>query len=353
PEIPATKESIERGRELYQLMECFTCHGHAGRGDGESAPTLEDDWGNPIRPRNLNRAWTYRGGNTSRDMVIRFLSGLAGTPMPSYEGVFEEMEENWHLANYVRSLSPSEPNYATIIAAKPAAGEIPLDPEDAFWSAIPGANFPLVGQVIVDPRNFAPSIDMVAVRAAYTDQQVAFHLAWDDPIRFQPGKTKEAVADAIAIEFPAELPEGRERPYFLMGDARAPVYLLRWRNDSGVGEASASGVGKVVPLKPQEVKGQVIYKDGRYQLVITRPRAAGGRANVLTFPVGKFVPIAFLAWDGDNGEAGSKMSLSSWYYLRLEPSPSRTRWVYAPLAAVGVFGLELLGLRWARRRARS
>jgi DMSO reductase family type II enzyme heme b subunit len=352
-DIPATEESIEKGRKLYQLMECFTCHGNAGRGDGESAPTLEDDWENPIRARNLTRAWTYRGGNTSREIVMRFLTGLAGTPMPSYEGVVE-MEENWHLANYVRSLSPSVPNYATLIAAKPTAGEIPLDPVNTFWSAIPGANFPLVGQVIVDPRNFTPSIDMVTVRAAYSNEQIAFHLAWDDPTRSRPGKPKEALADAIAIEFPAQLPEGRERPYFVLGDAAAPVYLLEWRSDGGVREANARGVGKVVPLKQGDiqVKGQVVYKDGRYQLVIRRPRAAPDRANVLAFPVGRFIPIAFVAWDGNNGEAGNKMSLSSWYYLRLEPPPSQTRWLYPPLAAFGVLGLELWGFRWARRRVR-
>jgi len=45
------------------------------------------------------------------------------------------------------------------------------------------------------------------------------------------------------------------------------------------------------------------------------------------------------------------MSLSSWYYLYLEPPPSRARWVYPPLVVLGVLGLELWGLWWARRRA--
>src|SRR5437879_2583867 len=50
PETPATIESILHGRELFQKMECWKCHGPEGRGDGPSAATLTDSKGNPIRP---------------------------------------------------------------------------------------------------------------------------------------------------------------------------------------------------------------------------------------------------------------------------------------------------------------
>lgn len=352
-EVPATEESINKGRKLYRLMECFTCHGHAGRGDGESAPELEDDWGNPIRPRNLMRAWTFRGGTTAREIVTRFLSGLAGTPMPSYEGVFEEeeMEQNWHLANYVRSLSPPTPSYATLIAAKPVTGEIPLDPDDAFWSRIPQDNFPLAGQVIVDPRNFNPSIDMIAVRAVYSETEIAFHLTWDDPTLSKRDPGGQTFADQVVLQFPAALPEGTERPYVLMGDSGNPVYLLRWTGDSGVIEANASGLGKITSQTGNQLqaKGKVVFADGQYRLVIRRPRVTGDSRDP-NFPVGRFLSVAFMAWDGGAGETGSQFSLSSWYYLHLEPPPSRARWIYPPVVALGVLGLELWGLRWARRR---
>ena len=57
--------------------------------------------------------------------------------------------------------------------------------------------------------------------------------------------------------------------------------------------------------------------------------------------------------DQDNGEIGGKMSLSSWYYLRLEPSPSIARWLYPPLVAIAVLGFELWGFSWARRWLRG
>ncbi|MFQ5801816.1 MAG: c-type cytochrome [Candidatus Methylomirabilales bacterium] len=350
--IAVTEASIEKGRKLYQLMECFTCHGQAGRRDGESAPTLEDDWGYPIRPANLTKAWTYRGGTTPRDIVVRLLTGLAGTPMPSYEGAVE-IEDFWYLATYVRSLSPAGPGYATLVAARPVPGEIPLDPDNPFWSRIPQSNFPLAGQVIVDPRSFSPSIDMIGVRAVYSETEIAFHLTWDDPTFSKSDPGGKTFADQVALQFPAGLQEGTERPYVLMGDTGKPVYLLRWTGDSGVTEANAAGAGKITPQTGDQIqaKGKVVFGDGQYRLVIKRGRATGD-PNDLEFPVGRFLSVALMAWDGGAGEVGSKMSLSSWYYLLLEPPPSRTRWLYPPLAALGVVGLELWGLRWARRRAR-
>ncbi len=350
--VPATEESIEKGRKLYQLMECFTCHGQAGRADGESAPTLKDDWGNPVRPANLTKAWTFRGGTTPRDIVVRLQTGLAGTPMPSYEGAVE-IEDFWHLANYVRSLSPAGPGYATLVAARPVSGEIPLAPDDAFWSKVPRANFPLAGQVVIDPRNFNPSIDMIGVRAVYSETEIAFQLTWDDPTFSKPDPEGKSFSDQAALQFPARLSEGTERPYVLMGDSASPVYLLRWRADSGVTEANVAGMGRLTLRTgdQRQAKGKVVFKDGQYRLVIKRPRATG-EPHDPKFPIGRFLSVAFMAWDGGAGEQESQMAFSSWYYVLLESPPSRTRWIYPPLAAVGVLGLELWGIRWARRRAR-
>src|SRR5438046_3665503 len=52
--IPAeprlTIESILHGRQLYQKMECWKCHGPKGHADGPSAATLTDNKDLPIRP---------------------------------------------------------------------------------------------------------------------------------------------------------------------------------------------------------------------------------------------------------------------------------------------------------------
>ncbi len=61
-----------------------------------------------------------------------------------------------------------------------------------------------MGQVIIDPRNFNPSIDLVSVRAAYNDKEIAFHLTWDDPTESK-GDGKQTFPDAISLQFPPQI----------------------------------------------------------------------------------------------------------------------------------------------------
>ena len=347
-EIKPSKESIAKGRQLYQDLECFKCHGQEGRGDGPSAPELEDDWGNPIRPANLTKPWTFRGGSSARDIFIRFMTGMAGTPMPSYADSIESPDDAWHLANYVRSLAMSEaPEYGTLLPARYTKGPIPDDIDHPLWKEAKGVNFPLVGQVILDPRLFTPSVDMVTAKALYNDKEVALLILWDDPNQGGPD-----APDALAIQFPAKVPEGLERPYFLMGDASKPVYMLKWSSDGGVKELNAWGVDKqtVQPQEGQTAKGRIIYHQGQYRLLLRRALTTADTANDIQFEVGKFIPIAFMAWDGSNGERGSKMSLSSWYYFILEEPPSRKPFLYPPIAALVAVGVEFLIYKRLKRR---
>ncbi|MEE9612049.1 MAG: cytochrome c, partial [Desulfatiglandales bacterium] len=80
--IPMTSESIQRGEEIFNKMECGKCHGDEGRGDGPSAPTLKDKWDFPIRPGNLKKSWNFRGGNRREDIYKNIMVGITGTPMP-------------------------------------------------------------------------------------------------------------------------------------------------------------------------------------------------------------------------------------------------------------------------------
>ena len=354
-EVASSRESLARGKEMFEAIECNKCHGNAGRGDGPSAPELKDDWGNPIRPANLTKPWTFRGGGSVREIAARLVTGLMGTPMPSFIDSVEKPEDIWHVANYVKSLGPVTPNFATILPVRPAQGEISDDPAAPFWTEQAPANFPLAGQVIVDPRNFTPSIDMITVRAVYSDSEIAFHLSWDDPTASKTNPAGKTFADQIAIQFPAKVSEENERPYLLMGEGSNPIYLLRWTSDTGVEEASAGGLGAITPLKKEaaQARGRAEYENGRYRLVMKRPRLAPTQAAAPSFSVGTFIPIAFFAWDGGNGEDGTKFSMSSWYYLRMEPPPSKARWLFPPLAVAAVFGLEIWGLRRFRRRVRG
>src|SRR5712691_8234238 len=353
-EVAASKESIARGKEMFEAIECNKCHGTAGRGDGPSAPELTDDWGNPVRAANLAKPWLFRGGGSSRQVATRLATGLMGTPMPTFIDSVEKPEDIWHVANYVHSLGPGKPDYATFLRARAVAGEIPDDPAAPFWAQQPTANFALAGQVVVDPRNFNPSIDAVTVRAVYSEAEIAFHLTWDDRTASKPDPKAKTFADQIALQFPARAGKETERPYVLMGDGCDPVALLLWTSDGGVGEATASGIGKIAPKMADAVKatGKAIFANGQYRLVIKRPRATKD-PNELAFPVGRFLSVAFMAWDGGAGETGSRMSFSSWYYFRLEEAASATPYIVPPVVAFLIVALELLVVRRARRGAQG
>ena len=90
----------------------------------------------------------------------------------------------------------------------------------------------------------------MAVRAVYSDKEMAFHLTWDDPTESK-GDGKQTFPDAIELQFPPRSTAGTERPYFLMGDDSDGVYLLRWENGQG-GRArrAANGPTKLTRRSP-------------------------------------------------------------------------------------------------------
>ena len=348
-EVGSSAESIKRGKEMFEAIECHKCHGSEGRADGPSRPELKDEWGHPIAPANLTKRWTFRGGHSRTDIATRLAVGVLGTPMPAFIDSVEKPEDIWHLTNYIVSLGPDQPTYATLVTAAAVKDAIPDDPNADFWKKIAGSEIPLMGQVIRDPRNFNPSIDLVTIRAAWNDKEIAFHLTWDDPSESKTDAAAKTFADAISLQFPPKITPGPERPYFLMGDESDGVYLLRWEQGKGVAEMTANGPAKIVAIAGGEASGKAVYRAGQYRLVMKRARA-GKDPDRPAFEPAVFTPIAFQAWDGGAGETGPKMSLTSWYYLRLEEPESARRFVIPPVVAVLTLAAMVLIVRAANRR---
>jgi cytochrome c oxidase cbb3-type subunit 2 len=96
-------ELVQRGKEVWQRAKCWECHGQEGRGDGEKAPGLEDDFGFPIPPANLTTG-QFKSGPSVKDIFRTMSTGLSGTPMPSFSDTVSE-EDRWALSYYVLSLS--------------------------------------------------------------------------------------------------------------------------------------------------------------------------------------------------------------------------------------------------------
>ena len=349
-EVASSAESIKRGKEMFEAIECNKCHGTEGRADGPSRPELKDEWGHPIAPANLTKRWNFRGGASRTDIAMRLGAGVLGTPMPSFIDSVEKPEDIWHLTNYILSIGPDSPHYATLVTVTAVSDTIPDDPNADFWKKLTPNNIPLMGQVIQDPRNFNPSVDLVSIRAVYNDKEVAFHLTWDDPTQSTEDPAKKLFADAISLQFPPQPSSGTERPYFLMGDSSDAVYLLRWENGKGVTEVTANGPTKLAPIQSAEATGKAVYANGQYRLVMKRPLVSKSEARP-TFTPAAFMPVAFQAWDGGAGETGTRMSLTSWYYLRLEEPQSSRRFVIPPVVAILTLAVMLLVVRVANRRA--
>ncbi len=371
--IPSSEESIEKGRALFQELECFKCHGNEGRGNGPSALTLADDKGDPILPRNLTLNWHFRGGGEASDIYMRINTGLNGTPMPSFVDSLDN-EKSWHLANYVRSLSPPKrPELNVVIKSKKVAGAIPTDPADPFWQeggeGGQEANwFPMVGQVVRHERHFTPTVRDIFVKSVFNESEIGFLVSWNDPSQSKDGEPlpkiggaegeddlfgssetggDEAVAtasdDAISLQFPSVVPVGFKKPYFVRGDDKLSVNLWNWTAGK-LSESNANGIDKET-AQPQEnwtIQGGGGYKEGLYQVVIKRSLVTDDKVNDTQFEVGKFTSIAFQAWDGHNGETGTKMSISHWYFVLLEPETPKEVYIYPPLVILAVLGIELL-----------
>jgi DMSO reductase family type II enzyme heme b subunit len=364
-------EATEAGREVYATLECARCHGEQGRGDGTSAPTLEDWRQLPIRAADLSEPWLFNGGMGADAIHTRFLTGVDGTPMPSNQDALEAgvVTENdlWNLAHYVASLGPAKPPDVGEVVRVERREVLPGAASDEAWDDVPTSYFPLVGQIVESPRQFAPTVDGVWVQGVHDGAELVMRIAWHDPSNspdpaWQEWQDKmaatiyadgheipaEPLPDLLAVQFPFDDPTGRQHPYFLMGDRRSPVYLWLWHSRRGVTEGRASGLGTAEALDSGAgLTGDAVWEAGRWHAVFRRPLTS--EAEVLQFAEGEPIPIAFFAWDGSSGETGTRGAISSWYFIALQPPPSNTVFVAPLLAFLVTGGLGVFAVRRAQK----
>lgn len=181
PKAPGfSRQSAEKGKAVYARIGCPACHGQLGRGDGASAPGLKDDWGHPIRPADLTKRWTFRGGPTREDVYRTFTTGMNGTPMPSFAESLSDAER-WQLVDFIASLDSREaPGYSDLLQVQWTPDAIDLKSGAKLFAAAPPAYFPVVGQITEPGRAFHPSANGVTVRAIYNSTEIGFLVTWHD-----------------------------------------------------------------------------------------------------------------------------------------------------------------------------
>lgn len=343
----ATPELIERGRSLYQDKKCWQCHGQYGRGDGPSAQGMKDDWGFPIRPVNFTKSWRFRGGDSLADIYRTFTTGFNGTPMPSFLASIPEAADRWALAAFVKSLAQPM-RTSQVLRAERHTGEIPADPDDIAWAKAEATDFPLAGQIVLEPRWFKPAHDVVTAKALYNGREVAFLVFWDDGTH-NNGADKKSL-DRVAVQLPLDDPAttNGERPYFILGDRKHGVDYWQWTADGKLDRQRVFGANRREAHPASSLKAAGTYKDGQYRVIFRRPLTGGGD---VALKAGTFLPIAFHLWDGANGEDGLKMALSAWSYLLLVPETPFSVFLWPGLLGLLAIGGEVWLIRRLRRPA--
>jgi len=98
--VPATEESIAKGKELYlspQKGNCIFCHGETGSGNEANFPKLRRK---PADLTNKERMTSMTDG----EIFWKITKGIFGI-MPAGTRRMPTDEERWHVVNYVRTLA--------------------------------------------------------------------------------------------------------------------------------------------------------------------------------------------------------------------------------------------------------
>jgi hypothetical protein len=212
-------------------------------------------------------------------------------------------------------------------------------------------------------------VDEVWARSFYNDKEITFMLEWDDrnkslmneeAKKIDPNTMPEvppsgtAVADkgvrnwpvfddAVAIQFPAKWKDlvPPVKPRFIFGDAKYAVDLWKWEATSGSKAYTGKGWDNLAFREDKHLKVvQAQFSEGQWRVIMKRDLKTDDPENEVQFELGYYIPIAFFAWDGHNGDAGRKMSMTTWYYTILEPPVPMKVYYLPPVMALFVVGIQ-------------
>jgi DMSO reductase family type II enzyme heme b subunit len=391
--VPYAAESLSLGKEVYE-ENCRKCHGEAGRGNITSGELLEDDHGYRTWARDLTQPWTWRmtegvPGNdeqsraeTIRNIYTRLSVGMPGTPMPAHRAADAEeedainLEDRWHVANYTFSLrsDTSAPGERAVIEAVEVANELPSGADDEIWQKAPATTLRLVPNIIKEERLFTPLNDAITVRVLYNESEIAFLLEVNDRTESRPGgpvvsqlpdENVPMYSDAFAIQFPKEgayTTAPVEKPQYRHGDSGHPTTIWYWNAGSvdppiepqaTLLDATGSDNKLIARASSSDFVARGNWQDGRWRVLMARPLSSNGSPDLI-FRKGQFIPMSFANWDGNNGEVGSKHTLTTWFWLLLPPDINYTMVRGVPLGiTLTTFLAGILLVRKQRRQQGS
>ena len=273
-------------------------------------------------------------GNVQTGFCIAFLCGLLSL-LPSQAFASDPPPDGAPASVSVRV-------YLTEGAAVPTD-----DPNASAWDSVPSSEFNLAPQVHWPDRIQEVTVKSVKVRGLHDNQTIAILVEYQDPT--------QDPADAAALEFMV----GDKMAHFAHGQEMlqvegGPVNIWYWKNENPKAtDMSAKGFKTLNTQAQQDVSAKGVWQDGIWKVVFSRPLQTGDEHDVQIDP-GNWNNVAFAFWDGkvvDGAvkEKGSQKAVSSWWYIRAEPPPDNSIFVYVALGLLIAAAFEFFLVRKLRK----
>ena len=308
PPNEKVKPNLKKGKEVFDTLQCALCHGPSGRANGTASAGLA------VKPANLTQGWTYRAGNSPKQIYYRLTTGIAGSGMPSYSEAGFTNVDLWHLANYVHSLQ-LETNWSLSVIAHEVSGELPLSTEDLLWESAPRSDIHLESSFYKNGEKHYANVNAVSVQILTNETEMAFRLSWNDTTA-----STQNPPDSLLLAFrPKEMGDNiQANLYSLYRPDAALMDVVKWRADDS--REVNQGVSNIHSVDRSRWKGANVfkaasdYKDGLWTLVYKRPRLGDSEPSLVKKGLPQF--IGFAVWDGANQEKGLKRATSVWIDLK-------------------------------------
>jgi DMSO reductase family type II enzyme heme b subunit len=162
------------------------------------------------------------------------------------------------------------------------------------------------------------AVEVAEVAAVHDGERIAFRLEWSDPSKDGDITDNAVFPDACGIL----LPTVHYAPMAIMGAVGMAVNAWYWRADeNGRGRhVMAEGLGTSRTIDLDLVRGNGVYENGRWKVVITRAMKVQSSENPVQLEAGQSIGFGLAIWEGGHGErAGIKaISGDNWINLDLE-----------------------------------
>jgi len=231
--------------------------------------------------------------------------------------------------------------------------DMAMEEADVFapvWQTLPSLEVTLLPQITEKPwpEGITPN---VLVQAFHNGKDIYFKLTWEDDLANTATEVDTFVdACAIAVPLDAESPIRS-----IMMGFTSPVNIWQWQANKDVqfwtGEAViseeiavdfrypfeeqeilseitpelqsavtdmlAARAGSLTRKDEQNVQGRGFWRDGKWSVVFKRSLATDNPEQDSQFSGPKHT-VSFAVWDGDQGDRGSRKSISDWVKLKIE-----------------------------------